>query len=289
MTGAVQISVFSDVRCTLGEGPMVHAPSGRLFWFDILGRKLLERSLAGGPTREHVLPWMASAAATLDGDRLAIASEAGLFERVLSTGVMRLLAPIEADNPVTRANDSRVHPSGAFWLGTMGKHAEPGAGSIWWAYRGQVKRLFADISIPNSIAFSVDGSRATFADSAKRCIWQVATDPATGLPLGEPVVFHQLGDEPGDPDGSVMDKDGVLWNARWGGAALDAYDADGRRIRSVVLPVTQPTCPVFIGAADQLAVTSALIGLETATPQDGLTLALDLPVHGFWDAPLAWD
>jgi sugar lactone lactonase len=290
MSTAPTTRIFSDVCCTLGEGPMVHAPSGQLFWFDILGCKLLEQSVSGGPTRVHELPNMASAAATLDADRLAIVTEDGLYERVLSTGAMRRLLPIEADNAVTRSNDSRVHPSGAMWVGTMGKNCETGAGAIYWLCRGTLKLLFANISIPNSICFTADGTLARFADSGKRCIWQVVTDPATGLPQGEPQLFYQFGDEPGDPDGSVMDRDGVMWNARWGAGQLDAYSPDGKRVRSIALPAIQPTCPVFAGAqADRLAVTSAAAGLESATAEDGLTFVVDVPVNGFWDAPLAWD
>ena len=37
--------------------------------------------------------------------------------------------------PPTRSNDARVHPSGTFWIGTMGRNAEKGAGAIYAFHR----------------------------------------------------------------------------------------------------------------------------------------------------------
>src|SRR5690606_13043026 len=140
--------------------------------------------------------------------------------------------PIEADNPATRSNDARVHPCGALWVGTMGRKAETGAGSIYWYREGEVRRLFGDITITNSICFSPDGSVAYFADTRRNLVWRVACDPATGLPVGEPSVLIDHAGQPGGIDGSVCDAEGTIWNARWGTGTLDAYDASGRPVRS---------------------------------------------------------
>ena len=72
---------------------------------------------------------------------------------------------------------------------------------------------------------------------------RVACDPATGLPTGEPSVLLRPAQGKGGLDGSVVDADGVLWNARWGAASLDAYSPDGRRIRSIAMPAKQTLLP----------------------------------------------
>ena len=130
---------------------------------------------------------MASALAVIDEKRQLIATETGLFIRDRQTGHTTMHQPIEADNPATRSNDARVHPAGAFWVGTMGK-TQKGAGSIYWYRQGELRKLFSDISITNSICFSPDGRISYFADTGKNIIWRVDTDPETGLPIGEPVV-----------------------------------------------------------------------------------------------------
>ena len=38
-----QPDVFSSTVCALGEGPLWHPERAQLFWFDILGKRLLSR------------------------------------------------------------------------------------------------------------------------------------------------------------------------------------------------------------------------------------------------------
>ncbi|MGO8919789.1 MAG: SMP-30/gluconolactonase/LRE family protein [Stellaceae bacterium] len=291
MSGTEAIEVYCDIRCTLGEGPAAHPGLASLFWVDILRRRLLERRFDRAGTVVHELPVMASMVAVIDDGRQLIAADTGLHIRDVKSGALTLLAPLEADNPATRSNDGRVHPSGALWIGTMGREAERGAGTLYWFFKGELRALFGGITVINSIAFAPDGSYAYLADTGLGTIWRIDTDPATGLPLGERRVFHDFGGEEGGPDGSVVDADGILWNARWGGGALDAYAPDGRRLRSLALPTPRTTCPAFVGKnADRLVVTTAISGSDPHAVSDdpvaGQTLLIDLPVRGRFDPPV---
>lgn len=285
MVDEVGVSILSDHTCHLGEGPTYDPGTDKLFWFDILGKKLLEKPISGGGTVAHDLPEMMSALAVINEGSQLMLGESGLSIRDVKTGAITPYLAIEADNPVTRSNDARVHPSGALWLGTMGKNAEHQAGSIYWFRKGEFRKLVSDISIPNSICFSPDGSAAYYTDTMVNRLYRLPCDPLTGLPVGEAQLFFDHSGQRGGLDGSVVDADGVLWNARWGAACIDAYSPDGRRIRTVPLPTSQPTCPAFVGAdADRLAVTSAWEHMDEAArkadPQAGMTFLLDLPVKG---------
>lgn len=278
------VSILSDHVCELGEGPSYDPATDTLYWFDILNGLLVEHRCGSG-TKTHPLGRMASAIAVVDGGRQLVSTEAGLYVRETATGRLALHTAVEADNPATRSNDGRVHPCGAFWVSTMGKKAEPGAGSIYWFFKGALRRLFSNVSIPNSIAFSTDGTAAYYTDSAKGLLMRTQCDPATGLPLGEPKVFADRGGGAGDHDGSVVDADGTLWNARWGEGRVNAYSPDGRLVRSVPVPAVQTSCPAFFGPrADRLAVTSAWAGMDekqrAADPHAGKTFRIDLPVNG---------
>jgi sugar lactone lactonase YvrE len=284
MMGEVAVSILSDHVCELGEGPSYDPATGTLYWFDILNGLLVEHR-SGTVTKTHALGRMASAIAVIDGARQLVSTETGLYVREAGTGRLSPHTPIEADDAATRSNDGRVHPCGAFWVSTMGKKAERGAGSIYWFFKGELRRLFAGISIPNSIAFPADGAVAYFTDSATGLLMRTECDPATGLPQGEPKVFADRGGGAGDHDGSVVDADGTLWNARWGEGRLTAYAPDGRLVRSVSVPAAQASCPAFFGpAADRLAVTSAWAGMDgtqrAADPNAGKTFLVDLPVRG---------
>lgn len=280
-----QITVFSDHVCELGEGPSYDPGRNRLFWFDIVGRKLLEKAWPDGETIVHDLPEMASAIAPIDGDRQLLFTETGLFIRHERDGRLERHCEIEADNSVTRSNDARVHPSGAFWLGTMGKRADKAAGAIYWHRAGEVRRLFAGVTIPNSISFSPDGGTAYFADTEEGILHAVDCDPETGMPHGEPRVFVDGRGMDGGIDGSVVGAEGRLWNARWGAGVLDCYSPAGELVRTVALPVRQTSCPAFVGPdASRLAVTSAWQGMDEAAraadPQAGKTFLIDLQVLG---------
>ena len=122
-------------------------------------KKLHEHRFSTGETFRHVLPFMASALARIDSERQLVATEHGLFVREIGTGAFSSHLDIEGDDPTTRSNDARTHPSGAFWIGTMGKSAEDHKGSIYWYRKGELRKLYADISITNCIAFSPSGDR----------------------------------------------------------------------------------------------------------------------------------
>lgn len=280
-----RVVVLSQHRCELGEGPSYDPLTDTLYWFDIVHGHLLAQPRGADRTEVHPLGEMASALAVVDAGRQLIATESGLRLREAATGRMSLVVPIEADNPATRSNDGRVHQSGALWIGTMGKNGERALGAIYWFYRGELRRLFAGIGIPNSICFSPDGRIAYYADTATARLMRVDCDPDNGLPVGEPKVFVNHRGGPGDIDGSVVDRDGVLWNAAWGGRAINAYAPNGALVRTVALPVAQPSCPAFFGPdADRLVVTSARQGQTPAQrredPEGGKTFLIDIAVSG---------
>ncbi|MEF2073058.1 SMP-30/gluconolactonase/LRE family protein [Consotaella aegiceratis] len=276
---------LSDAVCQLGEGPTYDPAADALFWFDIVEKKLFEHRFPTGETVVHALPFMASSLALLDDDRHVILAEDGLYLRQKRDGELSLVAPLEADNAVTRSNDARVHPSGAFWMGTMGKNAEKGAGTIYWFHRGEIRTLYSRITIPNAICFSPDGALAYFTDTKAHILHRVEVDPANGLPVGVPTIFNDYRGEAGGQDGAVCDADGLVWNACYGTGRLDVYAPSGERVRSYGLPASQLTCPAFIGAkANGLAVTSAWEGMSRERRADeraaGQTFLLDLAVSG---------
>lgn len=282
---SIGVTILSETICQLGEGPSYDPATDTLFWFDIVEKKLLQQSMSGGETTCHELPVMASALGVVDDKRQLLVTENGLYLRDSTTGDLSLHLPLEADNKITRSNDSRVHPCGAFWIGTMGKNAERHAGAIYWYFKGELRQLFPDITVSNSICFSPDGAIAYFTDTMKGLLFRIDCDPATGLPIGEPAVFfdHRGGD--GGLDGSVVDADGVVWNARWGAGYMDSYSPGGARLRTIAVPAIQPTCPAFVGKnADRLVVTSAWQGMDEQTrhrdPDAGKTFLLDLAVNG---------
>ena len=280
----VPTSVLSAERCHLGEGPTYDAATDTAWWFDILEGRLFEAHLGSGRVSIHRLGRMASALARIDAERQLISAEDGLYIRSIIDGRMTLYCPLEADNPSNRSNDARVHPAGTFWIGTMGRKAEAGAGAIYALYRGEISLLFPAVTIPNAICFSPDGAIGYFADTAKNELYRVALDPLTGLPrsTAEVLLRHR---GVGGLDGAVVDADGLIWIARWGGGCVDVYNPQGERVRCLQVPARQTSCPAFVGPDfSRLLVTSAWQGMDEAAraadPEHGRTFLLEAAVRG---------
>lgn len=272
------MSLFDDRVCDLGEGPFWHPLRDALFWFDILGKRMLCRG-AEGP-RDWLFPEMVSAAGIIDRDELLIASETALFRFNLETGVRQDVVALEADDTATRSNDGRTDPMGGFWIGTMGKvegAGEPARGSIYRFFGGELRRLYSGIAVSNAICFAPDGRAAFFTDTQTQRVMRVALD-AEGWPAGAPDLFLDLTAEGLWPDGAVIDAEGVMWLAQWGAGRVAAYGPDGRFLRAVEFPAPHTTCPAFGGAdLTTLYCTSARVGLQPADrpdwPQAGMTFA----------------
>ena len=277
--------VIAEDRLELGEGPSYESETGCLWWFDILGRTLCELHLESHSLTKHDLPFHGTVVARIDDARQLIASDQGLFIRHRPEGRLEPFVPLENDIPGNRSNDGRVHPCGALWIGTMGRKAETGAGAIYHVVGTTVTKLFDAISIPNAICFSPDGSIGYFTDSKDNRMMRVDVDPATGLPTGAPSVLVDGRDRDGVFDGSVVDLDGTIWNARWGGGSVDRYGADGTLLARYEVPAQRVTCPAFIGEnRDRLIVTSCWEGMSEeerkADPLAGATFELGISVRG---------
>ncbi len=261
-------AVHDPRQCGLGEGPLWHPLREQLYWFDINNHQLLTQ---GGVWQfdEYV-----SAAGWVDRDTLLVASETQLFTLDLETGDQTYVAALEAENAVTRSNDGRADPQGGFWIGTMGKNAEPGAGAIYRYYQGQVRKLVADVTISNAICFAPDGSRAYYCDTPTKQIMTVALD-ADGWPAGPAAKAVDLTATGENPDGAVVDADGNIWNAQWGSGRVACYDPSGTFLRAENVPGVHTTCPAF-GGPDMttLFVTSATQALDTPDEHQGQTFAI---------------
>lgn len=270
--------VFDDRRCILGEGPLWHPERGQLFWFDIMRQRLLSRD-ATGPL-EWPFDEPVSAAGWVDRDRLLIASASALWRFDLRDGGKTHLCPLEQGNPFTRSNDGRADPWGGFWIGTMGRNAEPQAGAIYRFHQGQLRRLVSDITISNAICFARNRGCAYFTDTSTKRVMRVALD-RNGWPEGAPQVFLDLSDEGLNPDGAVVDKDGAVWIAQWGAGRVAAYAPDGTFLRAVAVPGPHATCPAFGGADfSTLYVTSAQQGLPAEVAHDQSPHGQTFAIHG---------
>jgi sugar lactone lactonase YvrE len=265
---------ISDIRCDLGEGAFWHPERAEFLWFDITGRNL--HSLA----RTWTFDEMPSAMGWVSRAKVVIATETRLVLFDLDTGDGRTLCALDADNPATRSNDGRADPHGGFWIGTMGKQAEHGAGAIWRYYRGELRCLFPGMTIPNAICFAPDGQTACYTDTPTRRVMRVAMD-ADGWPKTAPECWLDLRADGLNPDGAVFDAAGTFWVAQWGAGRVAGYGPDGKLVGVVECPAPHVSCPAF-GGPDlrTMFCTTAREGRDKPHDLDGACFQVDAPARG---------
>lgn len=255
--------IFVDCKCDLAEGPFWHPKRNELFWFDINKGRLFHADAKANVLDRIAFDEPVSAAALIDYDTLMIATASGLQRLDIASGAREPVIALEADNPDTRTNDSRVAPDGSWWIGTMGTTEVANAGTLYRYFEGEFTTLLPRQSIPNATCFSPDGRIAYFADSPTRQIRKVALNAETGLPDGPWEVFVDLTGQSAVPDGAVTDTEGFVWNAEYGGSRVVRYAPDGTVDRVVELPCPNITCPAFGGEdLKTLFITTAAQGMS---------------------------
>lgn len=253
------IELLYPAKNTLGEGAYWDTQGQRLLWVDILEKKVfVQRGRTYGTYR---LPVMPSVIWKVAGDLVYLATEKGLGELALSTGVYRTVAEIEADNADTRSNDGGMAPDGSFWFGTMLNRPTTKGGAIYRVSNDfTVERMDAPVGIPNTFLFPVGGAYALIGDSLERCIYRYELNDGTASKCG--VWMAKTDEEVGTPDGSALIDDRAVINAEWGSGRLVAYTMQGEPYDVLQLPVSRPTSCALNGDDDSIIyVTSARDGL----------------------------
>ena len=264
------MNLIIDAGNVLGECAIWCDRKQCLWWTDILGRALWRFSPSNGVSQTWEMPErLASFALTHNDDRLLLGLESRLAWFNLEDKQILTIAEVEPDKAEVRVNDGRCDRQGRFVFGTMNEAA--GRAPIGSFFRlGHDLRLeqlpLAPVAIANSICFSPDGQIMYFCDSLSgviRCC-------DYGEQISGEREFAVLPPGCGEPDGSLIDADGFLWNAEWGAGRVVRYRPDGSIERAIGVPVSQPTCPAFGGPElDELFVTSALVDLMVAEPYAG--------------------
>lgn len=240
---AVTARAVTGPGARLGEGPVWDAAAGRLWWVDILGRRLHRWD---GAAEVYDLPVMASLATPCADGTLLLVTEAGLAAFDPATGRMGTPVPFETGRPGNRSNDSKVSPGGTLVAGTMGRLFEPGVGAFHTIRADGGRAVLIDgLTIPNGLAWSPDGRWLHFADSVTHEVMRAPWDEARAT-IGPAEPFFRT-EASAAPDGAAMDSAGTYWSALWGGRRVVGVSPDGEVVGEVLVPVEQVSACAFGG------------------------------------------
>jgi len=267
------------------EGPVWAAAWGGLRWVDGAAGDLLTLR-DDGVTRQHVDDeYLAFVRPRRSGGFVAVGART-LYLADEADGETRAVARL-GDDPGVRMNDGCCDPDGRLLAGSMAYDAAPGRGSLARIDADlSVSVVLPKVSISNGIAFTSEGSRAYYADTATG---RVDVFDVSDGDLVNRRPFVSIPSDAGAPDGLCVAADGSVWVALWGGSAVHGYDSSGGLIESIRLPVPQVSACTFGGRAlSTLFITTSAQGLDPGHGTEaGSLFAVDLGIRGQPTLPFA--
>jgi len=282
----VNIDVLLPCANVLGESPLWCERRQRLFWVDIRAPALHACAEDGSGFVMWPMPEVIGSFAFRDeGDGMVVALKAGLHFFDPAARTLATIAAPELGRPTHRFNEGKCDPRGRFLAGTMNDVVREPSGTLFRLDPDRSVRVLKEgIAVPNSLAFSPEGTRMYFADTEQRVICAYDYDAETGA-FGGGRAFADLRNGPGRPDGATVDGDGCLWSAEVASGRVVRYAPDGRMLGAWTLPVSRVTSLAF-GGADlrTLYITTSSFRLtaeeRTRQPHAGALFAARAPVSG---------
>lgn len=267
----MEIVCISSDSSDLGESLFWDADAKRLYWIDAWQARVFAFDPATSETRITDL----SAAlgglpigsiARDDAGGLISGVKGGFYHLDLGEARAQLIAAVESDRPATnRLNDGKCDRAGRFWCASANADHRTPTAALWRLVSGSDPTLMQDgLIVGNGIAWSPDDRRMYLADSFAGTVWQYDFDISTGE-IANRRTFLSTAHIRGIVDGATVDRDGCYWAALFRGGAVAQFDPDGKLIRHIRLPVSNPTICAFGGPElDVLYVASASRFLDAA-------------------------
>lgn len=269
----------------IGEVPLWDETAGRLTWIDIFKPALHAYHPASGALESWTPPEKLGSYGLAGEGRYIVAGRGGIALWEPKSGAFERISTPEADRPNNMLNDGRVGPNGRFVVGSMDKMLAGPHGRLWQVEGGRTSLLQdEEIMLPNSICWSPDGGTFYFGDSRSNLIFAYDYDRDSGA-IANRRVFSDTTAWPGECDGSSVDAEGYLWNARFGGGCILRFAPDGSFDRKIDLPVSRIAHLAFGGPdLKTIYVTTGRFRMKPeeleAEPWSGGLLAMDSDVAG---------
>jgi sugar lactone lactonase YvrE len=246
VVGPEKVELVLDAGADLGEGPVWDEERGELLWVDMFPGLLHRFS---PDTRQDCVVEVGQTIGSLalrSRGGYVLALREGLYA-TSAAGDVEALLPIDVERTDTFLNDSRCDPSGSLWVGSTTDAESGGSGTLYSISPGlELKQVLANLSVPNGLDWSPDGGLLYLVESHTG---EILVYPFSSLStLGEPQVLTRVSQAIGVPDGLVVDAEGYLWVALWGGGQVQRYTPEGVLDTVIQLPVAQVSSCTFGGS-----------------------------------------
>jgi L-arabinonolactonase len=250
----LKISVLSEHRCQLGEGPLWDPRAQCLYWIDSLGPTLYRYDDQLQQTRHWKLPGQSiGSLAVREQGGLILAMDQSIYRFDPNDGSVVHAVQLLDEQSGTRLNDGKVDRSGSFLTGSMNLDPEGTEDCLMYRVNSDfsVDTLLDGFQCFNGPCLSAEGHRLYFTGRREGLIECCDYHNETGLSnLSE--LYSDC-----NPDGATVDADGFIWSAQWADQSVIRISPDGKLDRRFEVPGYIVSSVAFGGAnLDQLYLTT---------------------------------
>lgn len=260
----IEIECVVEAKDILGEGVIWNMEERALYWCDNLKSNIQRFDPTTKTHRVWPMPEEVGSFVFREKGGICAAMKSGFaFIDDLDDLTIAYITDPEPNSPQTRMNDGKCDRRGRFWCGSMDAALKDPLASLYKLEPDlSCHKMDENIICSNGMAWSPDDKTMYFADTRAESVYAYDYDIDDGT-ISNKRVFISTADMPGRADGATVDTEGNYWFAHIHDSKVLKYDAHGKFLQAVDVPVKQPTMCTFGGDnLDVLYVTSATRFME---------------------------
>ena len=259
----LNIEHIAHVENEIGESPIWVEDEQALYWVDTEASTIFKYESETDKLEKIKIDMPVAALARRDKNSWLLIAKDGLAVWDKKSNKCEFIINPESNSAI-KFNDGCIDRQGRLVAGTFNPGSlESPDGSIYRLDEDKsIHKLDTGLTVPNGIAFSLDGKTLYVTEMFKKRILSYDYDIKTGN-VSNKRTFAEIPDGKGKPDGLIIDSMGNLWSAHWDGSRITKYDKEGRILQEISMPVEKVICLAFGGKnLDELYVTTGWFGMS---------------------------
>lgn len=278
-------SPIFNIKPEHGEGPIWCPMEKKFYCVDLLKGSYFKIDWQTGVYTEFNVGQELGVMALCDNGKIVagVRDGFGFFDEATKRLELINNSP-EIDSKERRMNDGAVDPEGRFFAGTMEYDGAKPTGKLYRLDRDlRWNCLEENIYIPNGMGWSPDKRTYYMIDTNRNIMYAYDYEIATGKIKNKRSQIEWEKNE--YPDGMAIDTDGGFWVAMWLGSKVSHFDAIGKWIEDIHVPVLHTTSCCFAGDdLKTLIITTSNLNLSAeekeANPLAGRCFAIETKTVG---------
>ncbi len=281
----MQATPIFDLQLVHGEGPIWCAITKKFYCVDLLKGSYFKVDWESGKVEEFNVGQELGVIALCDNGKIVAGVRDGFGFYDEGSNIFELV-PNSPEIEITerRMNDGAVDPRGRFFAGTMEYDGANNTGKLYRLNHDHTWDILEEnIFITNGMGWSPDGKTFYMIDTNKNVMYSYDYDLEYGTITNRK--DHITWPDNEFPDGMTIDAEGGFWVAMWEGHKISHFNASGKWIEDIPLPVKHVTSCCFGGEDLQtLFITTSKLNLSKTeraeNPMAGCCFKVETNIKG---------